>query len=509
MSETLGLSRQQILAELFRSPHGDLQAYGPLGRQVCAQDPLFLAHGIAWNARYGTVRDSQLALPCLTLAIPAFPQALLENSLAHLAALTPRQLAGYVTRSCPQGTGVWPFLRTLHVPHARQRQFRAMLTQYLQAREACWPWWERTELSFHHALKGLYKIAHYAGSPRAKAVLFGHAMLPGSLRAILRQCAVQDATTVAGVLRQHQIPLLTALGYVRGRERDPVILAALIDCASPAQLTIYRAAFDRWNAETDAATRGALARARRRAAMTDTGSLRASIAAATLQEEAPALAGELATLTERQLDATPGIEGNWLVIGDKSGSMAQAIDVAVMLAGYLARKVTGKVLLCFVDMHAYTLEVTGCPLTEIHAKVAGIRAGGGTNLGEGLRAAQAAGFVADGVAIVSDGDDNVPGWFPLAYADYVRWLGKEPPLYLYHVGGRDQLTSVCTAAGLPYDCFPVPPTIDHYALSTLAQTMRANRFSLVQQVMDTPLLAIEQALRVPRRFQEGALCGTW
>lgn len=502
MGEQVTLTKQQIIAELLRSPHGTLAAYLPVGSQAAVLEPAFLSHSIAWNHRHGSIRDARLALPALTLLCPTFPEELVENSLAHLALLTPRQLAGYSVHHQPDRKGVWPFLKAQHLSKRRLRTFREMARDYLRAREACWPWWERTALAFRVPLRGLYNIARFKPCPEAQRILFENRYAPGTVFAGISLLPQMDAEAVAGFLREEQIPFLVAQGVLGTRIIEPPILAAVIDGMTPGQLVTNRKALEKWSASLVGATRGAITAAVERAQTMRGNVLKTTVAREAMDAEETTLIAELDTLQEAQLDAAPGIEGNWLIAGDKSGSMVKAIEVAALLAGYMARKVTGQVCLCFFDTEPIYYDVTGKSYADIQRMIQGIRGEGGTHIGASLLGAKERGFVADGIAIVSDGGDNSGYDFPRDYAVYTHWAGKEPPVYLYRVQGNDPdvLSVPCARAALPFQRFDIPQGIDHYALEGLAQTMRSNRYSLIQSIMDTPLLSLQQALQAPRRF---------
>src|SRR6266850_1881417 len=89
-----GLTKQKIIAELTRSPHGKLNEYLPLGSKAVDQDPDFMAHLIAWDADKGQVRDAKVALPVVFLRGYGINKSdeLLDNAYAHLAKLNPREL---------------------------------------------------------------------------------------------------------------------------------------------------------------------------------------------------------------------------------------------------------------------------------------------------------------------------------------------------------------------------------------------------------------------------------
>ena len=83
--------------------------------------------------------------------------------------------------------------------------------------------------------------------------------------------------------------------------------------------------------------------------------------------------------------------------------------------------------------------------------------------------------------------------------EYILQLGKEPPVYLYHLSGEpDSLSPQCAA--IPYQRFEADG-LDDAGLLALAQTMRTQRYALLDEIMATPLLTLAEALRVPKQFR--------
>src|SRR5262249_24516858 len=90
-STEAGLTKNQIISELTRSPHGNLKEYVPVASTASKADPEFMAHLIAWDAIKGQVRDVKVALPIIYLAANP-PVDLVGNALAHFEALGFREL---------------------------------------------------------------------------------------------------------------------------------------------------------------------------------------------------------------------------------------------------------------------------------------------------------------------------------------------------------------------------------------------------------------------------------
>jgi len=506
--------RQELVAAFMRSPHGQLASYRPIVERFAQADPVFLAHAMVWAKRKGTIRDAAGGLPLATLALRDYASALRENSLALLACLDPRALLQ-----------AWEIGRSYPLARWGKTKFLRMIHGYLKAREACWPWWERTVLHYRGQVRALYELSMTRPSEDANSTLFQRRPPFGTVLGKISGWQAWESDAIAGLIRQERIPVMVCEGSLGTRIQEPAILAAVLDVMTPAQTIKRRRALQRWGVQAVGATRGALTAATARAAKRgrkDT-LLTATAAAQAMADEDPALAVELAALQDAQLQAAPGIDGNWLIGGDRSPSMDKTIDKSRMLAGYLARRVSGQVLLVFFDREPLVFDVTGKSYAEICRMTAQVQVGDGTCIGCVPAVALERKFQADGIALVSDGGERMRPWFHESYARFAAWLGKEPPVYLYKVAGwayqmdgfgrvlqrhgqflrapeQDFLTTNCQQAGLPYQIFPVADDVDEYGLGTLAETMRVQRYDLYQEIMETPLLTLAQALQPPRAF---------
>ncbi len=140
MSELHSLTKNRIISELSKSPHGSLKEYIPICREAATQEPEFLAHLIAWNASKGQVRDAKVALPLVSLSVPSFPDELADNSFAHLAKLNPRELLK-----------AYRFALELKLP-TKMRRVRNLVTLYLQQLEADGHW-QHVALQHRRVLK--------------------------------------------------------------------------------------------------------------------------------------------------------------------------------------------------------------------------------------------------------------------------------------------------------------------------------------------------------------------
>lgn len=487
MNET-GLTKNQVIKELTRSAHGALQAYVPIGRPAAQQDPEFFAHLIAWNELHGQVRDAKVALPVLALASTfASDSVFPENALAHLAKLDPRN-----------------FVRALDFAHeiktpGRGRQLRKLVERYLRIREANPSWWERTALQHKASLKTLYAKHHLKPGKAEYQIILNHRLAKGAPRCAMpantvfssvAQLKDMPAGEAATFILEKRIPFLVAVGTLGPRlKTDDALCIALIERMSPTELVTNTKMLERLGVRTRPALRASFELALLRVALSKKSTLKTSVAAAAVESEV--LKTKLRVVQEKQLDKLQ-VEGNWLVLGDKSGSMNEAIEATRLISATLARLVKGKVHLIFFDTDPRYLDATGKTYEELLEATKYVSAAGGTSIGCGLLYALSAKIQVDGIAIVSDSAENNVPEFATVYAKYSELYG-EIPVYLYKMQGErtDALERDMKSAGFDLQIFDLRAApVDYYSLPNLVATMRVNRYALVDEIMATPLLTL-------------------
>lgn len=485
------IDQKHMIGVLTKSAHGDLKAYLVDGLLAVQQDPEFFGHLLAWNHRKGSIRDSKLALPVVALMNDSLPRALQENSLALLADLPPFLFVRAMDFAREQGV--------------MSRTLRRLVTRYLRDLEADRRTWDRVAVQHRDALRRLYGLFHVAPGGGTKdqpshedVGVMKHQAKVGKFAAV-RTLSGLPALQIGAVVAQHRIPFLIARGALGARAKESDVALALIKSMSPAELVTNTRALVRLGVKTDGVLRAAfeegLARAGKKPRK-GVASLKATKAAEILKAEDPVLSTKLHALQETQLRQMGGIEGDWLVLADRSGSMAHAIEVARQVSGVLARMVQGQVHLVFFDTAPRAFDVTGQTYEQIKGLTALVAPGGSTSIGCGLDYVRRAGRTVDGIAIVSDGGQNHPPDFPTVYGKYVKEFDIEPTVYFYKVpGDPDTLTKGCQQANIPLETFDLRnQQIDYYSLPALVQTMRVNRYLLADEILATPLATLDQVL---------------
>lgn len=498
-----GVTKNQIISDLSRSPHGKLEEYVPMGVKATKQEPEFMAHLVAWNHQKGQVRDAKVALPIVTLKVNELDAEYVDNSLAHIALLGPRELER-----------AYRFALATKLP-GRMRKLRRIVDAYLRSREKNWPKWERLAIQHRKTLANLYALVHSRPKDdKMDGVLFGPnekngmaSYAPeGTLFNTVIKLKTMSTLEAAGTIIESRLPFLIVLGALGEKAKEPDLVLALINRMSATELVSNTKMLEKMGVKTNPALRGAYETAIEKASTSSKNVLKTTRAAQALAEvdEDNELASKLRGLQERQIKAMGGVDGNWLVLGDKSPSMQICIEAARHVAATLAKFVKGKVHLVFFDSGPRHFDVSGKSYDQILKDTKGVIIGGGTSIGCGVQYALDYNFEVDGIAVVSDAQENTPPYFVDRYKKLCEKLGKEPTVYLYRFepgmrGYSDKdLGAQMKQEGIDLQEFDLRSgKVDYYSLPNMVQTMRTNRYSLADEVLATKLLSLEDVLEMP------------
>ena len=475
--ERTEVSRNQLVNQILHIGHGDLSIYNDVGLKAVRVEPELFGHLIAWNWNKGEVRDSKTAFPFLALR-GASDRELYENAVSHLCLLDPRNLLKglYYHKSLPQTKdGAGGILAK-------------GVELYLRHREKNRKLWNRTALQHRKSLKALYALNHIKPAFFAQEILFRRQYPAESVFLVLGELKNMAPQEAAGTILNHEIPFLIAVGALGGIKDKPDVILALIERMSGSELINNTNTLKRWGAFDNPVLKASYDEAMRRTAKDKrVSTLKASKAIEVVKDRKAA--GKLRQIQEQRLQKLGGIEGDWLVMGDRSGSMAQSIKVACHVAGFIAQQVKGSVHLVLFNEDPTHYDVTGKSLDEIMKMTARVQATGGTSIGCGLQFLHDKGVLVNGIAICSDGGDNTMPLFHNVYGKYVGKFGVEPTVYLFHVlGDHDVLSHYCNKAGIQLEKFDLGHDVDYYSLPQLVKVLRTSKYSLCQEILDTPLL---------------------
>jgi hypothetical protein len=524
MANETGISRTDLINKLNLSVHGKLTEYQSFTEDACRTDPEFLAHLIAYDAINGQIKDSKVALPIITLASREFHDDLVENSLAHLAMQSPRELLKALK-----------FFATLDYPSRRNKALHSVIHRYLDAKAAMPIKWQRWAIRHRRAVKSLYALTHAKIPSWANDILYRNDYTPGTIFAEVKNLHNMPANMVAATIQKYHLSPLIVSGAMTGAkatQKDSSVIQATMEQMSDTELITQAPALEKKGIGQDDRLKSTFRNrmsqmSARSAVMPKKPTLKTGHKAEEMEDEG--LRNMLREAQERQIqaqkDAGRGIEGNWLGIVDRSLSQQQAIELGAHIGAAIAKFVTGKVWLVFCNTEATPMEVTGKSLEEIKGQVKFIFTNGGTSYGVGLAWAREKKLDLDGVFIVGDGGENAT---PFA-DEWHKWksqFDKELPVYLYQTycppdhamsqGGNPKLFEGFMngatlrdmslvgyprgTVGLVQSGKPVIPftrydftsgQVDYFSLPNVVQNMKVERFGLVETIMACPLLTLD------------------
>ena len=485
----------ELVNSLSQSAHGDYDKYKDITYKAAENDPDFLAHFIAWSIAKSEIRDSKVAIPILSLR-KIRNNALAENSIAALMTLSPRDLvkAYRFNKKLSAGKEI--------IVEGKRAYLQEAIQEYLTIQEENRGWWDKTAIQHRASLKELYAVSHTRPSVFAQDILFDKKYPRGSVFAKIAKLNSVSPSEAAGIIINHNIPFQIAMGALGVKkeafEKNPEFVLALMGGMSGQQLvnnTNFLKSLGVFNSPVlNSEYNKALERAKKDKR---TSTLKAGKAIENISKNEndvdQKIAAKLSQLQEVKIEKTGGIEGDWLVMGDISGSMETAIGMSVQLSSLIAKAVKGKVYLSFFNTSPRLYDITGKSLEEIKAMTNTITAGGGTNIGVSIRHIGDRGIVVNGIAIVSDGGehgiDSNGTSFRGAYLSYIKKMGIEPNIYFFKLtGSPDRLSNQ-----VEMNVFDLRgKEADYYSLPNLIKTMKTKRYGLLDEILDTPLLTLKK-----------------
>jgi len=480
------ISKNKIISSLLHIGHGDLSIYSKTSIDAANHEPELFAHLISWNSKKGEVRDSKVAFPVCALRGKTDLE-LFENAVANLCLLDPRNLVRAVTYNKALTKASNP------VTDGAGKMLKRGMARYIEERQNSTPWLERTLLQHKVSMKSLYATFHVKPNGLAQSVLFKRQKPKGSVFEAVANLKNMSPLEAAGTILNRKIPFTIVVGALGGIKDKPDVIIALLEKMSGNEIMANTNLLTKWgvfdNPVLESAYDSALERAKKdKRASTLKAGKSASVATSAKATK------KLEKLQESKLDSLGGIEGDWLILGDKSGSMQECIEAARNVSALIAQQVKGDVHLLFFDTRPTKLfSVKGKTLEEIKTETARIYAGGGTSIGVGLDYILSKGMIVNGIAIVSDGGENTSPRFCDVYSKYVKALSIEPTVYHFHVPGeQDRLSSTAT---MSLEKFELGRKTDYYSLPNIIKTLRANRYQLVDEIMETPLLKLDDVFK--------------
>jgi len=415
--------RVDILNSFLTTPHRKLEELAPLHVSALERDPLFYGHLAPWYFEKGEVRDHRI-LFVAHLATSDYPE-FREAAWVLLQKLAPYEVARVLDHA-------------KRVVGKAPRSLKSAIGHYLKTRENNDRQFDGAALRARDDLKHLYASLRLKPGPRAQAILFDEQPPENSPLAALKQLAkAESAEEQAQIILDNKIPYTTAVGAVR--HMTPAVLVALIGAMSPQEVINNMASLKRRGAMENQEVK-ALIEQKLADAKTDkrVSSMKAKKAAEVAQLDAE-LERKLTDVTDERVASKVEIKRPTALFVDKSGSMAQAIEVARQLAALVSAVISA-------DFHVYAFDTAAF---EVKAEVATgkrpalsdwekafkfIRANGGTSVGAPLAKMVKEKVYAEQVVLVTDQGENTAPYFRNAWREYKEQMRTDLSVIIVQVG---------------------------------------------------------------------------
>lgn len=448
-------------------------------------DPLFYGHMAVWYDENGDVRDHKDAF-IATLFGSEFPEHR-EAAFMLMQSLPPVQVAR-VMEYCALS---WK---------KRPRQLRTAIAYFLRKLEKSDRAFDDAVMYHRRWLHQLYAMCHIAPSERAQAILFDDAPPPNSLPAQLKQIAkmTDPAAQAQALVKYDRIPFTTGVGLVG--KRTPAVMVALVNAMTPQQVINNLDSINRSgvmeNAEVKQLVHSKLDAAKTKKTVA---AFKTKVAKAATKNLDAETAKKLDAVTDAQVQRKGSIKRPTLLVVDKSGSLAQAIDIGKQLAALISAIAKDELYVYAIDGAAIAIKADGKELSDWERAFKMIRAGGQTSLGAALKAARINKQRVEQIVMVTDQGENQRPLFVDEYKLYCEAMCVKPSIVIVSVGTdtgyieRQMATSGAELEKVRID------TTDYYALPNVITLLsKPSKVELVMEIMELPLprrnAAAEQAV---------------
>lgn len=518
------------LNSFLQTPHGNVEAYFKIHKDLLAKDPEFYGHLAVWHWNNGTVRDHNEVFA--TMLISSDHPGHRDAGLSFMRQLPFYQVARVVEhyRRFVAGAKVVKTEKEIEVfdkKTKKNKKVKAVHEKLVGGNlprsmisELKFYWWEREERrrdldntmllarSQSKTLVERYRIPH---SEYVDKVLFEDNPPPGSVFFNLKKIAKEDnPTEQAKMVIENRIPLKTALGLIKNR--TPAAWAAIIEVMSPQELINNMGQLKKKGVldnpdlkqmvDTKLTTK---AKTNKRVSALK---VKDAIKAAKLSEEDAKILEDVA---DTQIKAKGRISLPTALLVDKSHSLEQAIEVAKQLGSVVGTVMGDGVPLHVIafDSMPQQIKVAGNSFSDWEAAFRNVYANGSTAIGAGVALLTRNKIRVEQIVIITDEKENAHPFFVKAYQEYVKAMNEEPHVVIVKVGdAKDYIEQKCKEANIPVDVYEVGSSSDKYSFTSLIPLLaRRSKLDLLMDVMAEELPKRKAPLPMPQvvRDRQNAL----
>jgi len=478
--------RINILNTLLTTPHREISNLYPVHVDMCKQDPLFYMRLAAWYVSNGEVRDHKEAF-IVTLCTSNFDQHR-DVGLALLRELPPYQVVRIVDFISGRknvkikGHVIVNYGLGKPIP----RSMRTEIVRYLKEREADDAWFDSAVSTAKKHVKRLYALLHVAPSERAQKILFDNQPPPTSKQYAIKTLSnAKTPIEQAKIIIENKIPYRVASTIIDAI--TPTVMVALIEVMSSQELINNieslrrRGAFD--NPEIKSLIEKKLDSARTNKRVS---ALKAS-EAAKASDVSDDIKQKLNEVADTQIKSKGRITVSTALLVDKSGSMAQSIELGKQIAAAISAVMDAPLFVFAFDTWAHPIIANGSDLESWQKAFKGISAGGGTSCGVPLTYMMHKQIAVNQIIIVTDEREvNPPAFIPALQA-YCKTMNVDPNVVIVKTVDADNMIETqAKNAGIMVDTWQFNG--DYYSVPNLIKFLsKSGKFNLMMDIMEYPL----------------------
>lgn len=506
--------RLAMLNTLLTTPHRKLDGVYPVHKQMCEQDPLFYGHLAAWYFKTGEVRDhKEMFVICLSLSsfeghrdagaamlreMPPYQVARIVDFIHGTTKKIPAQAAqpargrrysaNYqpARPAQPARTERWglPSIlgKKVHLP----RPVKTEISRYLKEREADNDWFDSSAITARKHMKRLYALCHVEPSERAQSILFDGEPPEGSKMAAVKELRkAEKPADQAKAIIEHKIPYRIASTVIS--QMTPTVMLALIESMSDQELINNLGSLKRRgvmdNPDLRDLVKTRLEKSKKSKKVAALKSMEAA-KAANLDNEMTEILQEVA---DEQVKSKGRIKRSTALLIDKSGSMAQAIEIGKRMGSMISAIMDAPLYTYAFDGMPYPINAKGTDIASWEKALTGIKAGGSTCNGAPLVAMRNAKQSVEQIVMITDEGETDSPCFTKAYTDYAEAMKVEPSIIILRCGNRQtKITEALQRQGRDVTAYDFDG--DYYSLPGLVKFLTApSRLELLIEIMSVPL----------------------
>lgn len=489
-------TRLRILNTLLTTPHGQMSQINSVHNQMVQDDPLFYQHLAAWYCKSGAIRDHKEAF-ITNLCLSSF-DGHRTVGLALLSELPTHQVENIVNfihckeikkNKSTQVKGKW--VTTTLVDKGLEKNIpRSMITEitnYLREREDNQEWFESNALQARKSLKRLYSLLHIKPSELAQQILFDDKPPEGSKLEVLKQLANSTVPSEqAKIIIENKIPYRVATTVVH--QMTPTVMLALLEVMSPQELINSIGMLKNRGVFENPELSGMVSEKLKAAKTT-----KKNVAGLKALEAVKAtgvtgdIAKQLEEVADAQVKARGKIKLSTAIIIDKSGSMAEAIEIGKGVCSTVSA-ICDNLVVYAVDSMPYKITAKENSVAGWSSSFNGIKAGGWTVISTALRAMIKNNDYVEQILLISDQHEQSPK-FSVAFKEYCAHFNIQPRVVFINCGNFDnRIEGDLQKLGVDTESIVVGKGVDYYSLPGVIDLLsKGSRFDLLMEIMQTEL----------------------